>query len=324
MEAHQSKAWDCLTLIERQSLFLRLSENKSSWEVGEMLKLSHYKYLEVRDRSEYFFKLFSNFFEIHPSIFRPDGPCEQQFKDYIEALIEKRYSRVQAREYTGNSSMVLPKVTNRCIIRNMEYLKLSSISWDRDTHKLIMEFDRWNNFRILPSIIQQPSAFKRRLNKKDKIYIKYLIKKVPELVIDKIKEKYWYKVKPSKPKYWVALFKSNKRFQYILMPIRPLKEVVDEMSRHYLYVFNTRDEADTFGFMVSKYYLKTSGIKLGQKFWPEYRLITSQAINYNEVNNIDFNVKQLNNAFTNKYHKPKKSSRTHIPGVERAKPELFL
>ena len=124
MEAHQSKAWDCLTLIERQSLFLRLSENKSSWEVGEMLKLSHYKYLEVRDRSEYFFKLFSNFFEIHPSIFRPDGPCEQQFKDYIEALIEKRYSRVQAREYTGNSSMVLPKVTNRCIIRNMEYLKL--------------------------------------------------------------------------------------------------------------------------------------------------------------------------------------------------------
>lgn len=61
MNEFQKKAWDCLTQKEQQSLFLQLSENKSSWEAGEILKLSHYKYLEIRERSEKFFRLFSDF-----------------------------------------------------------------------------------------------------------------------------------------------------------------------------------------------------------------------------------------------------------------------
>lgn len=56
----------------------------------------------------------------------------------------------------------------------MKRLKESEDPWDLDSMRLILEFDRWNNFRILPRMLQQPSAFKRRLNKKDKIYIKYL------------------------------------------------------------------------------------------------------------------------------------------------------
>ena len=88
MNEYQKKAWDCLTPTEQQSLFLQLSESKSSWEAGEILKLSHYKYLEIKERSEKFFRLFSDFFEIHESIFRPDCPCERNFQDYIEACIQ--------------------------------------------------------------------------------------------------------------------------------------------------------------------------------------------------------------------------------------------
>ena len=87
MNDAQKKAWDCLNEIERQSLFLQLSESKSSWEAGEILKLSHYKYLEIRERSEKFFRLFSDFFELHTSIFRPDCPCERSFCDFIEGCI---------------------------------------------------------------------------------------------------------------------------------------------------------------------------------------------------------------------------------------------
>lgn len=58
MNEYQKKAWDCLTPTEQQSLFLQLSESKSSWEAGEILKLSHYKYLEIKERSEKFFRLF--------------------------------------------------------------------------------------------------------------------------------------------------------------------------------------------------------------------------------------------------------------------------
>ena len=46
MNEFQKKAWDCLTQKEQQSLFLQLSENKSSWEAGEILKLSHLSILK--------------------------------------------------------------------------------------------------------------------------------------------------------------------------------------------------------------------------------------------------------------------------------------
>lgn len=61
MNEAQQKAWSYLIDKEQQSLFLQLSESKSSWEAGEILKLSHYKYLEIRERSEKFFRLFSDF-----------------------------------------------------------------------------------------------------------------------------------------------------------------------------------------------------------------------------------------------------------------------
>ena len=205
MNDAQKKAWDCLNEIERQSLFLQLSESKSSWEAGEILKLSHYKYLEIRERSEKFFRLFSDFFELHTSIFRPDCPCERSFCDFIEGCIEKRLTRKEASLYTGDSSNLLSKVSNSNIERNMKRLKESEDPWDLDSMRLILEFDRWNNFRILPRMLQQPSAFKRRLNKKDKIYIKYLLNRVPEWMHTKLKERFRYKVKPGKKKYWVCL-----------------------------------------------------------------------------------------------------------------------
>ena len=33
----------------------------------------------------------------------------------------------------------------------MKYLKESEDNWDLDSMRLIFEFDRWNNFRILPA-----------------------------------------------------------------------------------------------------------------------------------------------------------------------------
>lgn len=318
----QQKAWSCLVFLEQQSLFLQLSENKSSWEAGGILKISHYKYIEIRERSEKFFRLFSDFFEKYPAIFRPDNPCERNFQDYIEGCLEKRLTRKQAALYTGDSSNVLPKVNSKNIERNMKRLKESEDEWDKDTLRLILEFDRWNNFRILPWVLQQPSAFKRRANKKDKIYIKYLLNKVPNWAHSKLKERFRYKVKPGKEKYWVALISEDLYTDgYLLLPIRPLEEVVNEFSRFYMYVFKTKDDADTFGFMVSKFMIKTTSVKLGQKFWPEYRCCIEKAVNYKQVNNIEFNVKQLDMAYnTHIKRKPKKHKST---AVERANTELF-
>lgn len=318
MNDAQKKAWDCLNEIERQSLFLQLSESKSSWEAGEILKLSHYKYLEIRERSEKFFRLFSDFFELHPSIFRPDCPCERSFCDFIEGCIEKRLTRKEASLYTGDSSNLLSKVSNSNIERNMKRLKESEDPWDLDSMRLILEFDRWNNFRILPRMLQQPSAFKRRLNKKDKIYIKYLLKRVPEWMHTKLKERFRYKVKPGKKKYWVCLISEELYTDgYLLMPVRPLDEVVSEFSRFYMYVFEKKDEADTFGFMVSKFMIKTVDVKLGQRFWPEYRCCVEKAVNYNQVNNIEFSIKKLDMAFNADKVKKKRKKKPKSTVAER-------
>ena len=89
MNDAQKKAWDCLNEIERQSLFLQLSESKSSWEAGEILKLSHYKYLEIRERSEKFFRLFSDFFELHTSIFDLTALANEAFVILLKDVLKR-------------------------------------------------------------------------------------------------------------------------------------------------------------------------------------------------------------------------------------------
>lgn len=326
MNSIQETAWSWLLPNEQNSLYLTLGTGKSSWEAGEMLKISHYKYLEIRERAEVFFKLFSNFLEKHPSIFRPDGPCQEDFKDYIEAVICDRKSRKEAAAKTGFSANLLSEVSNRKIEKNMKRLKDSDDPWDIDTLKLINEFDRWNNFRVLPKLLQQPSAYKRRLNKKDKIYIKYLLNedKMPTWLIQRIKERFYYKTK-KETKYYVALISKNLYKEgYFILPVRMDDEVVKEMNRFYIYVFSDRDDADSFGFMVANYFIKTARVKLGLKFWPEYRETVQRAINYNQINNLDFNVKTLDMAYqplhkTKNSRKDKKSKR----GMARASSSAF-
>ena len=321
MNESQKHAWSCLTPIEQKSLFLQTTQGKSTWEVGTILGISHYKYIEIRERSEHFFRLFADFFDIHESIFRPDAPVEPQFRDYIEGVMEKRLSRRKAKIYSGDSTQLLPKVTGKTILRNMGYLKESQDPWDIDTRKLIFEFDRWNNDRILPTMLQQPSAYKRRANKKDKIYIKYLLNKIPEYILERLKERYYYKNSGKRPKYWVCLISPTLYTDgYYLLPIRPQEDVIKECSDLYMYVFQDREDADTFGFLVSQYLDMTRDVKLGQRFWPQYRDIIRKAVNYNQVNNIEKNVKSLDMAY-NKHKKQKKLKEPTLKSKGQARVE---
>lgn len=327
MNDAQQQAWEWLSETEQRSLFLTLSTGKSSWEAGEMLKISHYKYLEIKERSEVFFKLFTNFLTKHPSLFRPDGPCQEDFKDYMEAVICQRKTRKEAALFSGYSANLLCEVNNRKIELNIQRLKESGNRWDLDTLLLIQEFDRWNNFRILPKMLQQPSAYKRRLNKKDKIYIKYLLNssKMPEWLLERLKERFYFKTKRDDRRYWVALIsKTLYKEGYFLLPIRRDEEVVEQMNKFYIYVFETKDAADSFGFKVANYKIQTARVKLGLKFWPEYREIVKQAINYNSINNLNFNVKTLDMAYEGLKTPKRKSSKTKPEqGIARAESSAF-
>lgn len=326
MNEAQTKAWECLREEEQQSLFLQLSSGKSTWESGTILKKSHYKYIEIRDRSQKFFKMFTEFFDKHPSIFRPDAPYNPRFRDYIEGCIEKRLTRKEAAVFTGDSTQVFSSVRVPMLENNLSRLRESEDEWDKDTFSLIIEFDRWNNFRVLPRLYQAPSAYKRRCQSKYKIYINYLLNKLPLWIHDRIIERYRYRLSPknSKPRYWIALISRDKYEDgYYVFPVKVFDEVVNEMSRLFIYVFTTKDDADTFGFMVDKFTEKTNSKKSGMNFWREFQEVLETAVNFKQVNYIDFNMNTLDMAYN--VHRPKKKPKKDkaLKGNKRAKEDLF-
>ena len=104
MERHQELAWDCLTDAEKNSLMFIQGKGLSTWEAGEILKMPHYKYLELKARAEKFFKLFSDYFELHPSLVNPKSPIEPRFRDYLFGAMIKRLSKEEAKIHSGDSS----------------------------------------------------------------------------------------------------------------------------------------------------------------------------------------------------------------------------
>ena len=297
MEKYQEQAWDCLTEKEQASLMFTSGKGLSTWETGEILKMSHYKYLELKARSEKFFRLFSDYFQKYPSLISPNSPVDERFRDFIFGAIIKRLPLSEAKIHSGDSSWVVFSIRKEKIINNMESLLLSSNPWDRDLRALILEFDRWNNFRILPRILQAPSAYKRRSTKKSKVYIEYL-HRIPEFKMRQIIDTYWRKGKPHK-RYYVAVV-SEELFPvtgYGIMPIKRVDKVVEAISRLKLYIFENEVLADTFGFMVMQYFDKTVNSKSGLKYWGDYRELIQKAINASSIDNSDFTCETLDNAY---------------------------
>lgn len=318
---YQNKAWSMLTDSEKNSLNVTLGQGLSSWEAGEILGISHYKYLEVKERSEKFFKLFFDFFSCVDSVslFPPNTTINHRFRDYIEACLEKRMVRLDAIRYSGDSSLIVTEVGNKLIISSMSRLQKSDSPHERELYKLIMEFDRWNNFRILPRSIQMPSAFKRRNNKRIKIYIKYL-NNFPAEKANIMLELFWYNpVKQFKKRYWAAIV-SEEAFEegYKVISIKQDDNIVSTFTKFSIYVFNTQEHADMFGNLVSSFKEKTSHPRLGQKFWPTYQEVVERSINNKDINNINFYVEKLDMAYRGLV-KPSKNTQ----GARRASSELF-
>lgn len=323
MKPHQEKAWNLLTELERNSLFLQMSQGQSSWEAGEILGISHYKYLELRERSIKFFKMFAEYYEQTESLVPANCPIDSRFRDYLEGCIEHRLPRKEAIRYSGDSSLILPEISRKMILRNMERLKNAKGGLDNLLYKLVMEFDRWNNQRILPRSIQQPSAYKRRNNKREKIYIKYLMK-IPTYKVKSIWDIFEYNPKKKKSHYITLI--SEELFgeeKYQVVRVKRDLDTLEKLSKLYIYIFESEGLADVFGFMTTRYLEKTKGPRLGQQFWGEYREHIQRAINYNLVNNVDFYSERLDMAYDipNKRKKQKEAKPTK--GAKRIEPEIY-
>ncbi len=297
MEKYQQQAWECLLPQEQQSLFINMSEGLSSRKGGEVLKISHYKYLEIRARAEKFFRLFSDYFAIHPSLVDPNSVVSQDFVDYLYAAMVRRLPKEEALEASGDSAWRVRVISNEKIQKNVLKLKESAKgTWDNDLYILIMEFDRWNNYRILPRFLQAPSAFKRRSQRKDKSYIQYL-HHIPEYKIRSLVDIYWRNGRPDK-RYYVCFISDYFTGGYCVTPIKRDKSIVSSITKLRIYIFETQDEADMYGLLIHQYFTRTKLSRSeSMQYWKEYRTITKKAINFSEVQNTDFSVFALDEAY---------------------------
>lgn len=297
MTEGNSLVWEILTEDEKSALLLSINYSKSSWQAGEIMNKAHYKYLEIQARANKFFKMFNEYFvETKNLRIPPDCYLDVNFRDYIILTLFERKSQREAIEAMGNSPFILPSARERILKENLDMLNNHENELFKSLYDLIIEFDRWNNARILPMSLQEPSAFKRRNKAR---LIKHLknLSNLDEYHVIRFIDK--FKAKPHRKCLYISVLSKNFENGYDIIKIKNNKEVIEYVSKNLrLYVFNEEVDADQFGYLVNKY-LKNpkKDCKTGQKFWPLYRKTIETAFNYHEVNNIIPRRKYLEKAF---------------------------
>lgn len=322
-----------MTEEERVALSLSINHSKSTWEAGEILGKAHYKYLEIHARAKKFFEMFTVYFKKTGDLLIPeDSEITWDRREFIECIIEERMGYRETIKRIGKTSEFSHKLAikrDTQIIEMMEWLRKHPSPIHRDLHDLIKEFDRWNNFRVLPEAIQEPSAFKRRNKTRLMKHLKNLYALDPFL-IDYIKSAK-FKAKKTGPKLYLPIFISETVKGFDVIEVRDSEQVNKYLSKELkLYLFKTIDDAEDYGHLVENYMCEAKRTcKIGQKFWPRFRIITKKAANYLDVNNIIPRRSNLEQAFRDidkiqvEKQNKKQLEETYNGGEQREKENIF-
>ena len=272
------RVMDILTDEEVAALSLQYIDDKSSWESGAILGKAHYKYLEIKQRAEVFFKLFTEYFN-ETSVFIPEiVPIDSKFREYIQYLILQRYTLKETLEVIQTS---WKSKQNRYegILDNMRSLVISSYAESARLYHLILEFDRWNNFRILPPEIQEPSPYKRRLKNELKLKINNMLNISP-LALMKVLESYTTSEEDS---YFLPICKLSEveDNRLICKIYRVVKDdyVAAEVYKYGLYTFTSVNDSIEFINIIKTLFKEGKrSVVFGQKFWPEFRKVINNTV----------------------------------------------
>lgn len=293
MSKINSKALAILTRDEKTSMALQHGHNKSSWEAGEMMNRSHYKYLEIKYRAEMYLKVFSNHFNLYHELVPDFINVSPEFREYITLCICKRMKIKDAVNKINNPLINSSKEREAHLTKDILKLRESSDPHYQNLYTVIMDFDRYNNFRILPREVQEPSAFKRRNSTRYKKHLK-ISTSIPLYSLKRIKEIFESKVKKLANEGWVVLL--NREFEQNcgIVRINANTDNLKIFTKLSLYVFDNFKDADEFAQVVLAYISqKTKDPKEGLKFWPSFRNLIKRAINHDKINNISATRKSL-------------------------------
>lgn len=280
-----TEAWAILNDDEKVAMGLQHGMQKSSWESGEIMDKSHYKYLEIKYRGEKFLKMFTEHLELYDEVVPTKILSGDTIaKQFLKLCIEKRLKPTAAIKIINDNDE--DRVYTKSGMNDRVVVVLRKWERSEDVHEhmvynLVKEFDRWNNFRILPPEVQEPSAYKRRIKSMYKKHIRVLTS-IPKLSLQKLKElTVWKKGHPK----GVMPMLINGRYE--VWAIRTNPKTLELLGELCLYIFKDSNIAEEYIQSVFQYVnLGEKHCRDGIKFWQAYRELIQKAINYDQVNNI--------------------------------------
>lgn len=288
------KALSILVEDEKTALGLQLGLQKSSWEAGEIMDKSHYKYLEIKYRAEKFLRMFTEHIELYEEVIPKYVNGNKEVIDYLKQCIEKRTKPAQVIDNIARTYVEVgfsKSVFNQKLITQLNKWLKSGDPYEEAVYNLIKEFDRWNNYRILPKEVQEPSAFKRRIKNTYKKHIRVLTS-IPKLSLQKLKE--LAETKSSNGVYLPIIFEN----QIQVIKVKQNRNTLQIFNEITLYIF--KDKKIAKDYITSVYHYVNRGkrdCKGVLDFWKDYREYIKSAINYNDVQKITPFRKYLEIAF---------------------------
>ena len=285
MNKPQSMGWAILTKEEQLAITLSSVHGKSTWEAGEIMGKAHYKYLEIHARGVKFFRMFAEYFTLFDELF-PDGlSSNKNFQRYITLLVLKRKPMKEVLEEINDPEWQSTKSRNDILENCMRVLKFENkVVQAQHLIHLIKDFDRWNNFRILPLPLQDPSAFKRR----NKHRIKKLLSlnsHLHPLALKRVIKLYELKNKrgiASGGLLYLPIISVYAREMSSVIEVSG--KYIEDISKIPMFMFKEKVDAEKYLEITSAYLFKENhSCRDGQIFWPELRYTIKKAINHDIV-----------------------------------------
>lgn len=289
METLNKRAWNVLTPEEQTAVTLRIVENLSTLKAGKIMDKAHYKFLEIFERGKAFLRIFQEFLVVHEDPIPSYVKITSEFREYLTCIIIHRMTIKEACSQLSSPAWMYKKHREQEIIKNMLALHRSKHAYNQEFETLIKDFDRWNNFRILPYSVQDPSAFKRR-NKNAEIKNITHILNINPFSLKLIMDKYSFQGKSSKAKvgYAIGFENLDNRCKVKIFKVhinnKGKDKILATLGELGFYIFKSKDDALIYSTMAMEYNLKEGkDCKFGQEFWPKYRLHTQKSFNYNFI-----------------------------------------
>lgn len=263
---------------EKAALSLQHSQGKSTWQAGEILNKSHYKYLEIKMRAEKFFECFVTHYNTYEKLIPDSVHVNPIFALYLNLAIERRLPIKEIISKIDDPIYKKTPTREEAIAQEVNLLKDSKSLHAQNLYNTIMEFDRFNNFRVLAKSVQEPSGFKRRNSTRFKKHLKISTTLNPYTIF-RIKELYKRNTSNLKKPGYVVISEE-------IIRVSTDEKTLKDFARISLYVFREKEKAEEYMALTLAYTRVDRNPKLGLTFWPKFRSIIQLGMNYNLIHNI--------------------------------------